>query len=118
MDGARERLVSARDQLATEHPSTAVSTAYYAMLYAARAALSEKDRYAKTHKGVWSLFSELFVRTGRFEKTLYDTVEDARKLREQSDYEAATMTQEEAEDVTSAAERFVAAVAEMSAQDA
>jgi uncharacterized protein (UPF0332 family) len=47
-----------------------VSAAYYAMLYAARAALSEQDRYAKTHSGTWTLFRETFVRDGRFDPAL------------------------------------------------
>ncbi len=36
------------------------------MLYAARAALSEEDLYAKTHSGSWTLFNDAFVRTSRF----------------------------------------------------
>jgi uncharacterized protein (UPF0332 family) len=39
----------------------AVSDAYYAILYAARAALSERDRNAKTHRGIWAIVSEEFV---------------------------------------------------------
>lgn len=48
MAGARERLASARLALDAD--------------YAARAALSEDDRYAKTHSGTWSLFREVFRR--------------------------------------------------------
>jgi predicted nucleotidyltransferase len=64
MDGARERLAAARTNLDANLPYVAVGLAYYAMLYAARAALSEEDRYAKTHSGTWTLFRELFVQTG------------------------------------------------------
>ncbi len=46
MAEARERLAAARAALAGGFTSTAISAAYYAMLYAARAALSE-DVYAK-----------------------------------------------------------------------
>jgi uncharacterized protein (UPF0332 family) len=44
--------------------AAAVSAAYYAMLYAARAALSEHDRIARTHSGTWQLLREEFVFTG------------------------------------------------------
>jgi hypothetical protein len=37
------------------------STAYYAMLYAARAALREERRVARKHGGTWQLMRELFV---------------------------------------------------------
>ena len=40
MAAARERLAGARDALVAGHPGLFVSAAYYAMLYAARAALS------------------------------------------------------------------------------
>src|SRR3954451_16725309 len=49
--------------LAGGHAATAVSTAYYAMLYAARAALSERDRHARSHAGTWGLFREEFALT-------------------------------------------------------
>ena len=52
---ARECLRSAQ-QLGARLPSRVVSEAYYAMLYAARAALSEEDDYPKTHRGVWGQF--------------------------------------------------------------
>ena len=40
MDQARDRAATAREILASGHLEAAVSAAYYAMLYAARAALS------------------------------------------------------------------------------
>ncbi|MGH2963249.1 MAG: HEPN domain-containing protein [Solirubrobacterales bacterium] len=53
---ARKRLRTARAALGVRDPAGAVSAAYYAMLYAVRAALSEEDRYAKTHAGTWGEF--------------------------------------------------------------
>jgi len=44
LDAARRRLRSAR-RLASDDPATCLSTAYYAALYAARAALSEQADY-------------------------------------------------------------------------
>ena len=63
-------MASAQLQPAGGHAATAVSTACYAMLYAARAALSERDRHARSHAGTWGLFREEFVLTGEVEETL------------------------------------------------
>jgi uncharacterized protein (UPF0332 family) len=46
MDQARDRVALAREVLISGHLEGAVSAAYYAMLYAARAALSENDEHA------------------------------------------------------------------------
>ncbi len=110
MDGARERLASARDQLVSRHPETALSTAYYAMLYAARAALSEEDRYSRTHRGTWGLFRELFVLDGRLPAGLLEAAQEAQKRREDTDYDAKPISMEEAEATLEVAERLVAAV--------
>lgn len=61
MEEARDRLEVARVLVESGHPSSVVSAAYYAMLYAARAALSERGEHAKTHSGTWTLFSATFV---------------------------------------------------------
>jgi uncharacterized protein (UPF0332 family) len=58
IDQARDRAALAREALASGHLAGAVSAAYYAMLYAARAALSESDEHARTHRGAWHLFRE------------------------------------------------------------
>jgi uncharacterized protein (UPF0332 family) len=90
-----------------------VNATYYAMLYAARAALSEEDLYAKTHKGVWRLFSERFVASGRFERALFAEAQRAQELRLLGDYEARDVPSDEAKAIVEEAERFVAAVSEM-----
>lgn len=110
MDEARECLAAARDLLATKHPGRAASDAYYAMLYAARAALSEESKNAKTHKGAWGLFSDLFVRTGRIDEELFDATKEAQRYREAADYDAAMVDAEVAQGVVHSAERFVTAV--------
>ena len=55
MEQARERLDDAQKIAGMVHPAVLVSAAYYAMLNAARAALSERGEYAKTHSGTWTL---------------------------------------------------------------
>ena len=76
--------------LASGHLEGAVSTAYYAMLYAARAALSERDEYARTQGGTWHLFHERYVTTGAFDQQLHAMAQGAQRTREKGDYEAIT----------------------------
>jgi uncharacterized protein (UPF0332 family) len=104
---ARDRARTARAALASGSPSSATSLAYYAMLYAARAALSEEDRNARTHGGTWQLFRETFVDTGQFESELAAAAQATQPLREGADYDARRISADEAERVCTLAERFL-----------
>lgn len=106
---ARRRLRAARDAV-TSDPATTVSVAYYAMLYAARAALSERDLYAKTHQGTWHMFRQTFVEAGVFDAELAAAAHKTQPDREQADYEAWQPTTDQAMSVIELAERFLAAV--------
>jgi uncharacterized protein (UPF0332 family) len=110
LDRARQGIASARTQVAAGHAATAVSTAYYAMLYAARAALSERNRNARSHTGVWGLFREEFVITGEFDEGLAQEAQRAQARREASDYAAESFELSEAQELVATAERFVRAV--------
>ncbi len=113
LSSAQERVRAARASLHAGFPTSAVSAAYYAMLYAARAALSEEERNAKTHRGVWSLFSEVFVASSRFERELFAAAQRAQDPREAADYEAGSISAEQADGVLADADRFVSAIASM-----
>ena len=113
MERAREHLAAARENIKIELPFVAVSEGYYAMLDAARAALSEEDRYAKTHSGTWTLFRELFVAEGSFDAGLVGKAEEAGRLREATYYDAERPSEARAAAVVADAERFVQAVDEM-----
>jgi uncharacterized protein (UPF0332 family) len=113
MDEAERCLRGARAQLAADLPSRAIGEAYYAMLYAARAALSEKERYAKTHRGTWTLFNETFVLGGRFDQTLAGQGPRLQAVREGTDYEARGASTDEAEAALATAGRFVRGVLAM-----
>jgi uncharacterized protein (UPF0332 family) len=112
MAEARDRLGAAKALLSAGFPSAAVSPAYYAMLNAARAALSEEDRYAKTHSGTWMLFRETFFSNQRFDHgLLVRAAEDTLKLRLGNGLRSPRrVSTEEAESVVELAERFVVAV--------
>lgn len=107
---ARERLTTARIALDAGGLSSSVGLAYYAMLYAARAALSEEDLHARSHAGVWQLFRETFAATGRFDADLVSAAQRARHLREAADYEARSPDRERAQVTLEQAERFVHAI--------
>ncbi|MGZ8634629.1 MAG: HEPN domain-containing protein [Solirubrobacteraceae bacterium] len=111
--GAAERRLAAAAAVLDEDPSTAVSAAYYAMLYAIRAALSEQDVYAKTHRGSWHEFRRAFVETGAFDAALAAAAHKVQAEREQADYEAWAVPAEEARRVIGLAGTFVAAVETM-----
>jgi len=113
MDQARDRAELARVALASGHLEGAVSVAYYAMLYAARAALSERDEYARTHGGTWHLFHERYVSTGAFDQHLHAMAHGAQRAREEGDYEAITPDRDEAERIVAGAADYIAAVEHM-----
>jgi uncharacterized protein (UPF0332 family) len=110
LDAAREALRGARAALGAAAPARAVSSAYYAMLYAARAALSEHDENARSHRGSWHLFHERYVVDGRFDRTLFVGAQHAQEVRELGDYSAKAPTPEQAASLVELAERFIDAV--------
>jgi|SRR5580692_4907070 uncharacterized protein (UPF0332 family) len=113
MDQARDRAALARVALASGHLEGAVSAAYYAMLYAARAALSERDEYARTHSGTWHLFHDRYVTIGVFDQHLHALAQEAQRTRERGDYEAITPDRGEAERIVAGAADYIAAVEHM-----
>jgi uncharacterized protein (UPF0332 family) len=106
---AKNRLAGARAAGRDGFGSLAVGAAYYAMLYAARAALSEAGTAAKTHSGVWNLFRQAFV-PDQFEAELVARAERLQELREDVDYEATAVSEDRVQEAIHDAERFVAAV--------
>lgn len=113
MAKADRRLTAARHSVDAGDSEAAVSSAYYAMLYAAHAALSERDLHAKTHGGTWSLFSQTFVVPGSLDPELGRLGPVTQHAREQADYEAEDFTVDDARSILDDAERFVAAVRAM-----
>lgn len=111
MTSAHERLAGARDCLKAKHVELAVSAAYYAMLYAARAALAERGEYAKTHQGVWTRFSNLFVLTSEIDRGLFKVATRAQDARKEGDYEAVPISAEIARELIDGAADFLDAVA-------
>jgi len=113
IEQARDRLTAAQEALTAGHLGVAVSVAYYSMLYAARATLSEDDENARSHRGTWNLFRIKYVTTDAFDAALFTKAQHAQVAREAGDYQAVNPTAEQAEDYVAAAEKFLASVERM-----
>lgn len=106
---ARERLRAAPAVLAIS-PGAALSLAYYAMMNAARAALSERDTYAKTHSGLWNRFWQVIVEEQGFDRELATAARDLQEKREDADYNAWPAPEADAREAIELATRFLAAI--------
>lgn len=106
-------LAAAGVLLQAELPENSAAESYQAMFSAARAALSEVDREARTRHGTWTLSDQHFVRQSLFEGRIRDAARNAEELRYDSDYRLGGASQEKAKLVMADAEEFVAAVRAM-----
>ncbi len=109
LEAGRRRLAAA-SAVEEEDPSTALSAAYYAMLYAARAALSERNVYTKTHRGLWHELRRVFVETGELDADLVASVQKIQPEREQADYDAWAAPAEDARHAIELSGTFLAAI--------
>ena len=108
MERAYEKLEVAKSLFEEGFYSDAVSRAYYAMFYAARALLTERDIYPKTHRGVISQFGVIFVKGGKFKRTFFDLFARAQEDREEADYGLLSGIEEEgAREIIEGAEGFL-----------
>lgn len=86
LEGAREELETARDNIAHGHFRAAVSRAYYAVFYMASAALFTQSVQRAKHSGVESAFSQFLVKPGQIEPEFSRLYQRARRRREEADY--------------------------------
>lgn len=89
-------------------PESAVSRAYYAMFFAAEAALLTRQLAFSSHKGVIAAFGEHFVKTGAFPASMGRDLARAHDKRLVGDYDAKPgITPESAAELVDAARAFV-----------
>jgi len=92
----------------------AISRAYYAMFYAAKAALLSKGLDLRKHSASIAKFREMFVTTGKVDAEYLHYLGQAQSARERSDYAPfATTSSEGAKEILEAAETFIAKVGEI-----
>ena len=92
----------------------AVSRAYYAMFYAAKAALLAEGVDLRRHSSAVTKFRELFVVTGRVDAEYLRYLGRAQSAREQSDYAPfVPLSKEGTEEILDTAESFIEKIKEL-----
>jgi len=90
---------------------SAVSRTYYAMFFAAEAALLSRGLSFSSHKGVIAAFGEHFVVAGHVPREMGRELNRAFQKRQVSDYDPVpSIAPEEARQILDAGSRFVASV--------
>ncbi len=113
MQKADESLAAADLLLTQGYTDFAASRSYYAMFYAAEAALFSQDVKFKSHRSVISCFGRVFCKTGILRSELGHHLKRAYERRLTGDYAYDTSTtQDEAEETLTWAKEFVSAVEE------
>jgi len=84
---ASDKLENARRIFAIDLYDETISNAYYAMYYAAKAALLSEGLDLRKHSSAALKFQELFVVTGRVDAEYTRYLSRARVARERSDYD-------------------------------
>jgi len=108
IEEAESKLGSAKILYEKGRYSDAISRAYYSMHYSARALLSTKNIFPKTHKGIIARFGLDFVKKGIIEGYHIKAMSTARESRERADYGIGyNFIKEEAESVIDDADRFL-----------
>lgn len=87
LEMARHALDAAQRSIAADDAATAANRAYYAMLYAAQAALAGEDVEVRSHSAVHGAFGARFAKTRRLDPALHRSLLDAFDLRLLADYD-------------------------------
>lgn len=117
IEKAEESLDVARSLSADGHYGFAASRAYYAMFYAAEAALLRKGLSFSKHTAVIAGFSRTFVKPGVFRPEMFKSLRLGFDLRSQGDYSILPIPRERAEGLLEKAAAFLAAVKSFLAQE-
>jgi len=116
---AKSHLEWTRRDLEIEDYNRAIHDAYYAMLYAARAALNEAGKAPKSHKGVQHQLRETYVQTGRLDARYHSMLSQAEDDRLAADYELSpSFTEEKANEWIAKADDFVDTIEDLLLEDA
>jgi uncharacterized protein (UPF0332 family) len=108
LEEAESKLRSAKILHEKGEYGDAISRAYYSMHYSARALLSTKNIFPKTHRGIIAQLGLEFVKEGIVEDYHVKAISTARESRERADYGIGyKFTEEEAESIIDDAELFL-----------
>lgn len=107
MAKAEESLSVAEALLAQGHHGFSASRAYYAMFYAAEAALLTKQLQFAKHSAVIANFNREFVKSGRLQSHMFKALEKGFTLRNQGDYGILPLDPEEADSLLAQTRTFL-----------
>ncbi len=111
LEMAQPKFEKARKVFEMEMYDVTVSLAYYAMFYAARAALLTQGLYLKKHSAAQAKLQELLVNAGELEEKYVTYLGQGQADREKSDYEPFTpISREKAQETLQHAEEFITRV--------
>jgi len=111
LNRAEEYLRAAELEFQNEFYARSISTAYYAMFYAATGALTSIGVKRAKHTGVVSAFGEYFIRSGKLSSEMGRLLNQTMDDREESDYdEVPAVDRELAQKHLENARRFISAV--------
>lgn len=114
LERAAQSLASARLLLNSSFYDDAVSRAYYAMYYAAKAALESIGVETRSHTGVINQFGLHFITKGQLDSQYGSMLTQAFQARHSSDYDVQVNTRPVvAKSVVANAEQFVAKIKEL-----
>jgi len=88
MERARFELRASESNIRSEFYAVAVSRAYYAMFYAATAALAHFNITRSKHSGIVAAFGEYLVKSGEIEPEFGRMLPGAFDARQEADYSA------------------------------
>ena len=91
---AERKLGGSRRLLEMGDFEESVSSAYFAMAFCARGALATEGSYPKTHRGISSEFSRVFVKPKALPLRPLKDLEVVRSYREEADYSPESETSE------------------------
>jgi uncharacterized protein (UPF0332 family) len=111
MTRAERSLRSAQNLLADGDHDFAMSRAYYAMFYAASAALLSRDVERSKHSGVIAAFGQHLVKSGPFTVEHQRSLQAAFEDRSEGEYAGAFPSREAVERRLEEAQHFIEAVA-------
>lgn len=109
LNGANDELKAADILLSEKLYSQAVSSSYYAVFHAARAALWNHGKNVKSHRGLVQLFGKEFIKTGKLDTLYSDILTGHKEKREMADYDPVdfNVSREETELIVKDAIEFV-----------
>ena len=85
---SNDKLISSKILFENQQYATSVSASYYCMFLTAKALLIKKNYFPKSHEGLISLFGQVYVNQGNFDRRIAKYLARAQSLREDADYDA------------------------------